>query len=60
MRSSLITIKGRCDWPYVISYDKRYHIYRSYIPIKAYTYWVLVRMNTTINGEVCYILKSGI
>lgn len=58
--SNLFTYKGRCDWPYVITYDNKYHIYRSYVPIKSYTYWVLEKCEFEINGEVAYIIRSGI
>ena len=60
MRSNIYTYKGRCNWPYVITYYGKYYIYRTYVPIKAYTYWVLLKCDFTHKGESCYILVNGI
>lgn len=59
-RSNLYTLKGRCDWPYIITYNGRYRIYSSYIPICAYTYWIVLKTEKIIDGEICYILMNGI
>lgn len=44
-RSKLLTIRGRMEWPYIVTYDKRYFISSSRIPIKFYTYWVLRKLD---------------